>query len=458
MSIEGTSESDQHALTDMHQPPTRKKSWIRFVVYLLLASVLGVVVWRIYQNQQMAKQQANSQAAELMSRPVPVQISPVEQRQMPIFVTALGTVTPYMSVTVKARVSGQLLPVKFTEGQQVRQGETIMVIDPSPYKAALDQAKGTLTHDEALLKDAQVEFIRYKALYAAGVVSKETLDADQSTMGQYQGAIESDKAAIEAAQLQLNWCYIQAPINGQIGLRLVDPGNIITANTTNLVIINQFEPIAVYFTLPENQLPQVLQELAMDKRLPVEAYDRGDVKKLSAGYLLTTDNQIDPTTGTAKLKAVFDNRDHALFPNQFVNIHLIMENRPAALVVPSAAIQSGIDGTYVWVIQKNAAGAEVASRQTVKVALAEGQSTILDSGVRQGQNVVVDGADRLRAGQIVTASTARQLAAEGNGGGRGNGASPSATPGTGGNPGAQAGASGSESGKGTGKHLKKEQQ
>jgi multidrug efflux system membrane fusion protein len=174
---------------------------------------------------------------------------------MPIFLTALGTVTPYMSVTVKARVSGELEPVKFTEGQQVKQGQTIMVIDPRPYKAALDQAKGNMAHDVALLTDAQAEFRRYQALYQAGVTSKETLDADESTLGQYQGAIAADKAAVETAQLQLNWCYIQSPINGKIGLRLVDPGNIITANTTNLVIINQFQPIAVYFTMPADQHP-----------------------------------------------------------------------------------------------------------------------------------------------------------------------------------------------------------
>lgn len=459
MSIEGTSESDLHALTDQHQPPSQKKHWIRFVVYLALVCLLGVVAWRIYQNQLAAKQQANSQAAELMSRPVPVQVTPVAQRPMPIFVTALGTVTPYMSVTVKARVSGQLLPVKFTEGQEVRQGETIMVIDPSPYKAALDQAKGTLAHDEALVKDAQAEYARYKALYAAGVVSKETLDADAATLGQYEGAIESDKAAIETAQLQLSWCYIQSPINGKIGLRLVDPGNIITANTTNLVIINQFQPIAVYFTLPENELPEVLQKLSTDKRMPVEAFDRGDVKQLSSGYLLTADNQIDTTTGTDKLKAVFNNSDEALFPNQFVNIHLILENRPAALVVPSAAIQNGVDGTYVWVIQKNAKGAQVATRQVVKVALAEGQSTILDSGVRAGQSVVVDGADRLRAGQVVTASTARQVAAEGSSGqASGSGSGVFATPGASGKQEAQPGASGSGNGQGTGNHHKKEQQ
>jgi multidrug efflux system membrane fusion protein len=344
-----------------------------------------------------------------MNRPVPVQVAAAEQKPMPIFLTALGTVTPYMSVTVKARVSGELEPVRFTEGQQVRQGETIMVIDPRPYQAALDQAKGTLAHDEALLKDAQAQFKRYQALYAAGVVSKETLDADEATQGQYQGAIESDKAAIETAQLQLGWCTIHSPINGRIGLRLVDPGNIITANSTNLVIINQFQPIAVYFTLPEDQLPQVLHKLAADKRLPVDAYDQGDTQQLASGYLLTADNQIDTTTGTDKLKAVFDNRDQSLFPNQFVNVHLVMENRLNALVVPSAAIQSGNQGSYVWVVDNDAAKQTSTARiQPVKIALAEGQVTILDGGLQAGQNVVVDGADRLRPGQIVTASAAKQ--------------------------------------------------
>jgi membrane fusion protein, multidrug efflux system len=473
MSIEVTQDAQLHDLGDLNQPPARKKSWIRILVYLALACVLGVVAYRIYQNQQAAKQQASSQATALMNRPVPVQVTPVEQRPMPIFVTALGTVTPYMSVTVKARVNGQLEPVRFTEGQQVRQGETIMVIDPAPYQAALDQAKGTLAHDEALLKDAQAEYARYKALYAAGVVSREVVDADEATQGQYEGAIASDKAAIENAQLQLSWCYIKSPINGRIGLRLVDPGNIITANTTNLVIINQFQPIAVYFTLPENQLPQVLEKLGANKRMSVEAYDRGDVQKLSTGVLLTADNQIDTTTGTDKLKAVFDNRDEALFPNQFVNIHLVLENRPNALVVPTAAIQNGVDGTYVWIITKNAKGAEAATRQTVKVALAEGQSTILDSGVKAGQNVVVDGADRLRNEQVVTSTTARQLAAQGAaaaagngngeaGSGAGNGAGLFTTPEAGTRPGAQPGVgptSGSKgAGQGTGNHHKREQQ
>jgi len=340
--------------------------------------------------------------------PVPVQVAEAEQKPMPIFLTALGTVTPYMSVTVKARVSGELLPVKFTEGQQVRQGQTIMIVDPKPYQAALDQAKGNLLHDQALLKNAQAEYTRYRALFEAGVTSKEALDADEAAQGQYQGAIAADKAAIETAQLQLDWCSIQSPIDGRIGLRLVDPGNIITANTTNLVIINQFQPIAVYFTLPENELPQVLHRLATDRRMAVDAYDRSDQQKLTSGYLLTGDNQIDTTTGTEKLKAVFDNRDQSMFPNQFVNIHLVLEDRPRALVVPSSAIQSGLQGAFVWLVDSTGAnGAGTARLQPVKVALVEGQNTIVDSGIAAGQAVVVDGADRLRNGQAVTVTSAQ---------------------------------------------------
>jgi multidrug efflux system membrane fusion protein len=410
MSIEESRQSQLPALNAPEPAHGHSSSWLRIVFYLVLAGLLGAAVWRIYQNQQAAKKQSADQAAALVSRPVPVQVAAAEQKPMPIFVTALGTVTPYMSVTVKARVSGELMPVKFTEGQQVRQGETIMVIDPKPYKAALDQAKGTLAHDEALLKNAQAEYRRYKALFDAGVVSKETLDSDEAAQGQYQGAIESDKAAIENAQLQLDWCTIKSPINGRIGLRLVDPGNIITANTTNLVIINQFEPIAVDFTLPEGQLPDVLHKLITDKKMPADAFDRGDIRKLSSGYLLTADNQIDTTTGTDKLKAVFANSDQLLFPNQFVNVHLILENRPSALVVPSAAIQSGQQGSFVWVVQTDAKGVTTAAIQPVKVALAEGQVTILDSGVQPGQKVVVDGADRLRPGQIVLVSQPRQRA------------------------------------------------
>lgn len=417
MPIQDVTEPRPPSLGASEPPSPRKSPLVRILVYIVLIGLAGTVAWRVYSNQQAHQKQTAMQAAALMSRPVPVQIATAERKPMPVYLTALGTVTPNMSVTVKARVSGELLPVRFTEGQEVAQGQTIMVIDPKPYQAALDQAKGSLAHDQALLKNAQAEFARYKALFDAGVVSKETLDAEQASLGQYQGSIVADNAAVENAQLQLNWCYIQAPISGKIGLRLVDPGNIISANTTNLVIINQIRPIAIYFTLPENQLPQVLAKLRTDHHIAVEAYDRSDVQKIAEGQLLATDNQIDTTTGTAKLKAVFPNQNESLFPNEFVNIHMVMEDRPDALVVPTVAIQTGVQGTFVWTVVKDDKGNPVAKIEPVKVAMAEGQMSILDSGPATGASIVVDGADRLRPGGAVAISGSHQRA---NAGGQKN--------------------------------------
>ena len=414
MPIETTHEPYQSEIGKNTEPPTKKSPWIRIIVFLVLAGLVGFVVWRIYDNSKQAQATSVRQASALLNRPVPVQVVPVMQRPMPIYLTALGTVTPNMTVTVKARVSGQLLPVKFTEGQEVRAGQTIMEVDPRPFRASLDQAKGTLAHDQALLKNAQAEYGRYQALFNAGVVSKEQMETYQATQGQYEGAIASDKAAIENAQLQLNWCSIQSPVNGRIGLRLVDPGNIITANTTNLVVINQFHPIAVYFTLPQSQLPAVLSKLRGGHKLVVDAYNQADTQKLATGYLLTADNQIDTTTGTAKMKAIFQNQDDVLFPNQFVNIHLVMEERREALVIPSAAVQNGVQGAFVWVVDTNEKGdSGTAKIQPIKVGLVQGQVNIIDSGLDAGQKVVVDGADRLRAGSQVLVSRARTGGAPG---------------------------------------------
>ena len=427
MSLELNSEHSTNGQVDQNE--NKGGHWLRPVMYLLLLAVAGFIGWRIYQNQQIKQKADQAAAAALLNRPTPVSVAPVEQKSMPIYLTALGTVTPYYSVTVKARVNGQLDSVKFIEGQQVTDGQTIMIIDPKPYKAALDQAKGTLAHDEALLKNAQAEYNRYKALYDAGVVSKESLDADEAAQGQYVGAIESDKAAIETAQLSLDWCYIKSPIKGRIGLRLVDPGNIITANTTSLVVINQLQPIAVYFTLPENQLPQVLHKLASDHKLSAEAFDRGDVQQLTVGQLLTADNQIDTTTGTDKLKAVFDNKDLQLFPNEFINIHLVMEQRPNALVIPSAAIQTGAQGSFVWVTAPDPKDATkfIVKRKSVKIALAEGQQTILDSGVEPTDKVVIDGTDRLKDAAPVTINVPKtRTAASGSSTSSGAGTTPAA--------------------------------
>jgi multidrug efflux system membrane fusion protein len=316
-------------------------------VILLVAAFVG---WRIYVNKKDTAKEADK-AAAAANRPIPVQAQAVQQRTVPVFLTALGTVTAYNSVTINTRVSGQLLQVNFTEGQSVGKGQLLLQIDPRPYQAALDQAIGQKAKDEASLKNMQAEAERYTALYQAGVVSKETQQLQISNSGQAEGAIKADDAAIEAARVNLGYTKIYSPIDGVVGLRQVDPGNIVNSGQSNgLVVVNQIHPIAIIFTLPEDQLSQVQAAMKGGKKLVVEAYDRSDAHLISKGTLLTIDNQIDTTTGTAKLKAVFDNKDNSLFTNQFVNVRLILSERQNATVIPTAAIESGTQGDYVFVV------------------------------------------------------------------------------------------------------------
>src|SRR5579875_495374 len=329
------------------RPGSRRRLIIIAVVVL---AVIGFIAWRIHDNNVAQQQQAAKQAAAA-NRPTPVQTAAVQQKTVPVFLTALGTVTAYNTVTLHTRVDGQLLQVNFREGQAEKKGQLLLQIDPRPYQAALDQAIGTLAKDEANLKNMQAEAERYTALYEAGVVSKEQQQAQVSNQGQAVGSIKADQAAIEAARVNLGYTKIYSPIDGVVGLRQVDPGNIVNASsTTNLVVITQVHPIAIIFTLPEDQIPQVRQAMRGGKKLVVEAYDRTDAHKIASGTLLTLDNQIDTTTGTAKLKAVFDNTDGALFPNEFVNVRLILSERPNALVVPTAAVENGNQGDFVYVV------------------------------------------------------------------------------------------------------------
>lgn len=376
----------------------KKSHLVRNVVLLLVAVLIAFFVWRIATARQKAGAAAASKQAAMANRAIPVQVAKVQQRPMPIFITGLGSVTPYYTVTLKARVTGELMRVNFKEGQEVKTGDELMTIDPRPYQAIVDQARGQLARDQAQLNNNQAEYNRYKALYTEGVVSKEQLDTYASNLGQFEGAIKSDQANIEAAQLNVTYCHITSPISGRVGLRLVDPGNIITANTTNLIVINQFQPIAVNFTLPEDQLQKVLTKLQAEKQLQADAYYRSDTQHIATGQLLTADNQIDPTTGTGKLKAVFPNKDELLFPNQFVNVHLVLEQRPSAITIPAAAVQHGTEGDFVWLV--NDADKKVAM-QSIKVDLVEGTTTILESGLSAGQLVVTDGADKLRNGMLV---------------------------------------------------------
>jgi multidrug efflux system membrane fusion protein len=383
--------------------PERKRHWLRWLIVLVLLALAATVAWRVTSARKKTAAQAAKKAEMMANSAVPVQVAAVQQKTMPIYLTGLGTVTPYYSVRVTPRVTGQLMSVNFREGQDVRKGDELMLIDPRPYQATLDQAKGQLARDQAQLQNNQAEYNRYKALYDQGVVSREQQDLMLSNLGQFEGAIKADLAAIESDALNVQYCHVTSPIDGRVGLRLVDPGNLVIANTTQTLVINQFEPIAVFFTLPEDQLQRVLTGLRAKRQLPAEAFDRSDTHDLESGLLMAVDNQIDTTTGTDRLKAVFSNKEQLLFPNQFVNVHLIIEQRPNAIVMPAAALQHGTDGDYVWLVKPD----KTAAMQPVKVSTIEGTAVVLDSGLSAGQQIVVDGADKLREGSKVIPSTGR---------------------------------------------------
>jgi membrane fusion protein, multidrug efflux system len=419
----------------MPSPESPKGGAVRkLIVVLVILLAVGAAVWKIRKNTaEQALQSQKLQAAA--DRPVPVQTVLVQQKTMPIYLTQLGTVTAYNTVTIKSRVDGQLMSVNVREGQAIRKGDLLVEIDPKPYQAALEQAQGQLVKDEANAVNAQAEAARYTALLQAGVVSKESQQAQVSTSGQAQGAIDADKAAIQAAKVNLGYTKITSPIDGVVGLRQVDAGNIVHASdTTGLLVVTQLQPIAVIFTIPEDRLPEVLKLTRGGQKLAVEAYDRSGATHLASGSLLTVDNQIDTTTGTVKAKAIFDNKDGALFPNQFVNVRLILQERPNAIVVPAAALQTGSQGTFVFVVKpgdppanlqdngstgvktapragKGGTGANGGAGQNaprfyvearpVNVELTEGSQVILNGGVNLGDPIVVDGQEKLRDGSRV---------------------------------------------------------
>jgi len=331
--------------------------------------------------------------------PMPVTVSSAERRDVPYYLTGLGSVTAYYTVNVKSRVDGQLTEVKFREGQLVKEGELLAVIDPRPYQVALEQAQAALYRDQASLRDAQLNYTRFKGLLQdSGAMSQQQVDTQKSTADQFDGAVRNDQATIDSAKLNLIYCHITAPVAGRIGLRQVDPGNIVhAADTTPMFVITQLQPIAVMFTLPEDNLPAVSQHLAKAP-LSVEAYSRDDQTKLATGKLLTIDNQIDQTTGTGKLKSVFDNRDNALWPNQFVNIRLLLDTEKNATVIPAAAVQRGPQGTYVFVVKQD----NTVDVRPVTIAFTQSNISVLSTGLTPGEVVVTDGQDKLQASSRVT--------------------------------------------------------
>ena len=328
---------------------------------------------------------------------VPVSVKAVSRTDLPVRLGALGSVTAFNTVTVRPRVDGQLMRVLFREGQFVRNGEVLAEIDPRPFQVQLEQAQGQWARDRALLANARVDLARYEALLSEDSIARQNVDAQRSTVAQLEAALQVDQAAIDTANLNLAYSRVTAPINGRVGLRLVDPGNVVSASTTaGIVVITQIEPIAVVFALPEDTLRLVLPRIRAGAKLPVEAFDRSGETRLAEGFAVTVDNQIDQSTGTVRVKAVFDNRDHALFPEQFVNIQLLVDTRRDQLVVPAAAVQLGPEGAFVYVVQD---GKAVVRRVTV--GSTEADQAAIAEGLGAGEPVIVDGVDRLREGSVV---------------------------------------------------------
>lgn len=370
-------------------PRRRSRGWFWLLLLVLIAGG-GFLAYRLRGASQV---QSASRQNQGQSRAITVSVAPVEKRDMPLYLRGLGSVTPFNTVTLKSRVDGQLIQVAFTEGQIVHEGDLLALLDPRPFQVALEQAEGQLAKDTAQLDVAKLDLQRTENLYKEGIIPKQQLDAQVALVAQFQGALRSDQAQIDNQKLQIAYCHITAPITGRIGLRLVDQGNMIRASDPNgLVVITQVQPIAVIFTIPEDNLPEVVKQMRAAS-LKVEAYSRDDKTKIAEGKLLTVDNQIDQTTGTVRLKAQFENPELSLWPNQFVNARLLLSIRKDSIVVPSPAIQRGQQGsTYVYVVNAE----HKAEVRNVQVDFSEGNMTVLSAGLTPGEQVVVDGQDKLK--------------------------------------------------------------
>lgn len=392
----------------------------RWLVSLLVLLIVAVLCWRFWPDSA-ARTDAGAQNAEQPHKgasrsggagkvvgqrpgfggstaPVPVRVAPAITGDFPIYYKALGTVTALNTINVRSRVAGELMKINFQEGQQVKAGDLLAVIDPRSYQIALQQAEGTLMQNQALLKNAQLDVQRYRGLYKEDSIARQTLDTAESLVGQYQGTIKTNQAAVGDAKLNLEFSQIRAPISGRIGLRQLDVGNLVAANdTTALAVITQTQPITVNFTLPEKDLAEVIGHYRSGDRLPVEAWDRGDVKLQATGVLASIDNQIDITTGTLKFKARFDNDDETLFPNQFVNARLLATTLKSVVLVPTAAVQFGVNGTFVYMLEGDK---KVRIRQ-LKTGPSDENSTVITEGLAAGDRVVLEGTDRLKDGSNV---------------------------------------------------------
>jgi len=386
--------TESSSVTGKPNPPAgRRRRW----PWLLgLAAIVFAVSF--FWMRTVAAQSTKSRATagrEAAARAVPVTGAVARIADLGVYLSGLGSVTPVKTVTVHTRVDGQLVNVAYKEGQLVREGDLLAEIDPRPFQVQLHQAEGQMARDVAQLQNARIDLERFRTLWAQDSIAKQQLDTQEFLIRQLEGTIKNDQGQIDSAKLNLIYCQITAPISGRVGLRLVDPGNIVHAADTNgLVVITQLQPITVIFPIPEDSLPQVLAGLKSGAHLRVEAYDRDLTHRLAVGSLLTVDNQIDPTTGTVKLRATFPNEGNELFPNQFVNARLLVDVRRGVIVVPAPAIQRGPQGTFVYVVKPD----RTATIRPVTVGEIQEAEASIRTGLSAGEIVVVDGAERLREG------------------------------------------------------------
>jgi multidrug efflux system membrane fusion protein len=362
---------------------------------LFMLAALATLLFLLFRRQAPVRAgRVNSSVG-----PPPVQAATVAARKsdIGIYVNALGTVTPLNTVQVRSRVDGELMRVNYVEGQMVKAGDSLVQIDPRPYQAQLTQAEGQLARDKALLENARVDLDRYQVAYAKNAIPKQQLDTQVATVHQYEGTVKLDEGQVENAKLQIVYSDITAPISGRVGLRLVDAGNIVHATDMNaLAVITQLQPITVIFSVAEDDLPQIQKQLLGSAKLEVEALDRAQQKKIASGTLLTIDNQIDPTTGTVKLKALFPNEDNALFPNQFVNVRLLVQTEHDATLVPTTSIQRNAQGPFVYVLQTN----QTVAMRPVTAGATDGNMTAVE-GLEPGEIVAADNFNRLQEGAKV---------------------------------------------------------
>jgi multidrug efflux system membrane fusion protein len=372
-------------------------------VLIGLALLFAVVMLYVRHLQHSQKAPVDPTAGkDPRSAPVAVSAAPVTVGDIPVRIPALGTVTPLATVTVRTQISGLLQKIAFTEGQLVHQGDFIAQIDPRPYEAALEQAKGNLRHDEALLADAKLDLTRYEALVKEDSIASQQLDTQRALVDQYEGSIEADRGSVATATVNLQYTHIVSPVTGRIGLRQVDQGNYVTPGDTNgIVVINQVQPITVLFSIPEDNVGALVRRMHDGATLPVEALDRSNAAKLAEGKLLTFDNQIDTTTGTVKLRAIFDNRDGALFPNQFVNVELLMDVLRHRLIIPTVATHrgapKGVLTDFVYVVKPD----RTVAVRPVTLGTVDGDRVAVVSGLAAGESVVTEGGDRLRDGAAI---------------------------------------------------------